>query len=249
MNCNDATLLIHAYLDNELDVVQSLEISRHMTGCEACSAYYRRHAQLKTALANGQMYRRAPAHIRMSFAPEIPVQASRPPRRRSLMSFAQAAALVGFMLFGASALVYGIHQRNIVSTAIVGEAISSHLRSMQARHLVDVVSTDQHTVKPWFDGKLDFSPQVKDLAADGFPLAGGRLDVLQGRSVAALVYHRRLHVINLYQWPADIDSAPQATTNFGGYNVVRWSANGMSYVAVSNVPPDVLALFVRAFRE
>jgi anti-sigma factor RsiW len=253
MNCSDASLLIQAYLDNELDAVQSLAISRHMDGCETCAAYYRRHAQVKLLFADGALYRRAPSHLRarLSSHPDTGDQrssAARTIRRRPLRALALAASFIGIAIFGTSVFVYGLQQRSVVATAAIEEVVSSHLRSMQGQHLIDVVSTDQHTVKPWFDGKLDFSPRVKDLAADGFPLAGGRLDVLQGRSVAALIYHRRLHVINLYQWPSVSDSPPESTTAFDGYNVIRWSSNGMTYVAVSNVSPDDLSLFVRIFR-
>jgi len=129
-------------------------------------------------------------------------------------------------------------------SAIADAVVSSHIRSLLATHLFDVPSTDRHTVKPWFDGKLDFSPDVKDLAPQGFRLAGGRLDYLDGRPVAALVFQRRLHVINLFVWPSAEGSArPAAAASEHGYNVVHWSAGGMTYWAVADIPVAELEQF------
>ena len=129
---------------------------------------------------------------------------------------------------------------------IPAELFTSHLRSLEANHLMDVVSTDQHTVKPWFDGKLDFSPPVEDLASDGYPLVGGRLDYLEGREVAALVYQRRKHFINVFVWP-DVSglSSARAMESWRGYNLMRWSRGGFQFWAASDVSAPDLAEFVR----
>jgi anti-sigma factor RsiW len=128
------------------------------------------------------------------------------------------------------------------------EIVSGHVRSLMGSHLMDVASTDQHTVKPWFNGRLDFSPPVKDLAAEGYPLTGGRLDYVGRRSVAALVFQRHKHVINLFVWPAtEADSKPAAIKPTQGYNLIHWSKGGMAFWAVSDLNPKELMEFTQDF--
>ena len=133
---------------------------------------------------------------------------------------------------------------------LASAVITDHIRSLQPGHLMDVVSTDQHTVKPWFDGRLAFAPPVKDFQAEGFPLVGGRLDYLDGREIAALVYHSRQHVIELYVWPSgsDLDHVPSDGSR-SGYNFIRWSQNGVALWAVSDVDSATLASFVRLWQS
>ena len=128
------------------------------------------------------------------------------------------------------------------------EIVTSHIRSLMANHLMDVISTDQHTVKPWFDGKLDFAPPVRDLAAQGYPLAGGRLDYLENRTVAVMVYHRALHTINLYVWPAsDNGSSPVHEQTIQGYNVLSWKNDSFEFRAVSDLNTGELRDLARLF--
>jgi anti-sigma factor RsiW len=243
MNCHDA-LLVQAYLDDELDAAQSLEVARHMEACERCGTYYRRLEATRGAMSHPHLRFQAPAHLRASILSATPRASARARPRLPAWGLALAASFVALAAIGGFGLLHGVGPRQ---DAVVAEAISGHMRSMQFNHLIDVVSTDQHTVKPWFDGRLDFSPEVTDLADEGFPLAGGRMDVLQGRSVAALVYRHRLHVINLYQWPASGSTEPAATAA-EGYHAVSWTEGGMAFIAVSNVAPDALDSFVAAFR-
>ena len=159
-----------------------------------------------------------------------------------------AAALIVGVLLTAGVLT-SVLKAPTSTELLAQEAISSHIRSLMADHLSDVVSTDKHTVKPWFDGKLDFSPVVVDLAAQGYPLEGGRLDYLNNQPVAALVYRRQQHIINLFTWPTP--NAPDAkalTFTSQGYNVITWVQSEMSYWAVSDLNFDELTTFVQLFQ-
>ncbi|QNK00528.1 anti-sigma factor family protein [Dyella telluris] len=250
MMCDDAGLLMHAYLDDELDAAGSAAMARHLDACAACKARYETYAIMQKALSEPTLYRRAPDALRARWSTPAPAVAARPhaARRRSPWVFAAAAGFAAAMLLSTPAWLHWLPARG-VGDAVVAQAISSHVRSLQGEHLMDVVSTDQHTVKPWFEGKLDFSPRVKDLAAEGFPLVGGRLDALEGHSVAALVYKRRLHVINLFQWPAEGTASAQAIAQEHGYTVIRWTGDGMRYVAISDVNEGDLKQFVLAFQN
>jgi anti-sigma factor RsiW len=127
------------------------------------------------------------------------------------------------------------------------ELVSSHVRSLQPGHLTDVQTTNQHIVKPWFNGRIDFSPPVPELADQGFPLAGGRLDSIDGKTVAAIVYHRRLHTVNLFVWPAR-DAAGRSFVK-DGFSVKEWSRNGLRYAAVSDISPTELQQFHKLFEQ
>lgn len=250
MMCDDAGLLMHAYLDDELDAAGSAAMARHLDACAACKARYETYAIMQKALSEPSLYHRSPDALRARWSPPATAVSAAPPavRRRRPWAFAAAAGFAAAMLISAPAWLHWLPARG-GGDAIVAQAISSHVRSLQGEHLMDVVSTDQHTVKPWFEGKLDFSPRVKDLAAEGFPLVGGRLDALEGHSVAALVYKRRLHVINLFQWPAEGMASSQVMAQEHGYTVIRWTGDGMRYVAISDVNEGDLRQFVLAFQN
>ena len=154
-----------------------------------------------------------------------------------------AASLAAAVLVG-----YGWGGKAARNQALVGEAISEHIRSLQVNHLSDVVSTDQHTVKPWFAGKIDFAPPVPDLAQIGFPLTGGRLDRIAGHPAAALVYHRRQHALNVFIWPSGAEPVGERQDGFSGYHTQTWSEKGLNYLAVSEISAADLAMFQAAFR-
>ena len=247
MICADTRELLHAYLDDELDVAQSAAVANHIRDCAACTTRYRENERLHRVLAQPELYQRAPAALRERWTPRHDTASATPARpRRAPIAWALAAGFAGALLV-ATPLAYLLQQRTLAGDLLVDDAVSSHLRALQPQHLMDVVSTDQHTVKPWFDGKLDFSPRVVDLASTGFPLVGGRLDALDGRRVAALVYRRKLHLISVYEWPAAsaTASASQREAQQHGYTVLRWIDNGMHYVAVSDVDPVALREFAQ----
>ena len=250
MNCHDAILLKHAWADGELDTVQSLELEQHLKSCGACSAAFENVRALKTAIRSEQLYFRAPAGLERNIRASLGLGKTRTERQSPgwwqwlrlaipTAGVAAAAVVLVVVLSGPSA-----------EDRLVREVSSSHARSMLAEHKFDVASSDAHTVKPWLDARLDFAPPVIQLAEQGFPLLGGRLDYLQDRTVAALVYQRRLHVINLFIWPASADStaAPRLST-WRGYNLVHWTQAGMICWAVSDLNAGELKQFAELVRR
>jgi anti-sigma factor RsiW len=248
--CDDNARLLHGYLDGELDLVRSLEIEEHMKTCPDCAQELRGQQTLRKAFRSANLYDRAPrgleARIRATLAREDRVRLT--PRREFWNWVAVAAAIVLAFFLGLRGLpgLTGRSQPQLLAQ----EVVASHIRSLQPGHLVDVESTDQHTVKPWFDGKIDFAPPVKDFAADGFPLIGGRLDYLEHRNVAALVYERRKHLINLYLWPDEsgADTSPRSVSS-EGYHMIFWQSGGMYFCAVSDVNADELGQFAQLLRK
>ena len=236
MNCQEMESLIHGYLDDELDLARSLDVEQHIASCPVCAHTHRELLDLRAALRRDAPYFNAPAALRRRLAASLdkPESVSRRwlwfPR---LATVAAGAVAVAFLLWRTTPPTAG------------QELVADHIRSLMANHLTDVPSTDQHTVKPWFNGRLDFSPAVKDLTAQGFPLIGGRLDYLAGRPVAAVVYRRRQHIINLFTWPAPGQPDRSAdTSSRQGYNTIGWTRAGMSYAAVSDLNPKELTEFV-----
>jgi len=245
MECRDVLDRLSPYLDDELDPVASREVARHLESCPTCAAAFARQQQLRETLQQGLEYRRAPdllraRILRQAHAAVRPEAGSRGFARP--WRWVSVAAIVVAVAGGAWLVTSQMLMPQ--SDALAREAVSSHVRSLMASHLTDVTSTDRHTVKPWFAGKLDFSPPVTDFVAAGYPLVGGRLDVLQGHPVAALVYQHRQHVINVFVWPETRDQATVAATQ-RGYHVVRAAYAGMAYCLVSDLNPVDLAEFAR----
>ncbi|MEP7191159.1 MAG: anti-sigma factor [Roseiflexaceae bacterium] len=249
MNCQHARILIHGYVDGELDLVRSLELERHLRNCRDCAQAYDAQLALRAAINTGSLAYAAPARLQQRVRTSLRQQGrtNATPRRLPWRWLSLAAALL-IVAIVAGALAYRLRAPGVDDR--VAEAVfDSHVRSLMANHLTDVASSDQHTVKPWFDGKLDFSPAVVDLKGQGFPLIGGRLDYLDNRPVAALVYHRRLHVINLFIWPAAAAAAAPHDMIQQGYQLLSWHQGAMTYWAVSDVSADDLQAFVQLYRQ
>jgi anti-sigma factor RsiW len=248
MNCQEALQFIHGYVDGELDLLKSLEIEQHLQDCAACASAYRNLTTLQAALKDSALYYQSPAGLRQRVRAQVQqaVQPAPTPRVLPWRWIGMAAALAAAVL-----LTFFLTRALFVPSGddtLTQEVIASHVRAEITDHLADVASSDQHTVKPWFNGKLDFSPQVPDLASQGFPLIGGRLDYLAGRSVAALVYRRQQHIINLFIWPATGSAdAGVATETRQGYNVAHWTQAGMTYWAITDLNATEFQQFVQLF--
>lgn len=226
MNCGEAEGLLHAYVDGELDLVLTLDTETHIRECATCSATIERLQTLHTAIYAQAPYYSAPPELRRQLTAKLV------PKDRWYAQWPLAAAaclLVGFVLWTVSTSPF-----RTTPAGIRQEVVGAHVRSLLAEHLMDVPSSDRHTVKPWFAGKLDFAPQVEDLSAQGFALAGGRLDYINGRTVAALIYRRRQHTINVFTWPGRGDESPR-TESAQGFHIVHWVRHGMEWWAVSDV--------------
>ena len=238
MSCELPRTMIHGYLDGELDAVRAAEFERHLEQCPECVTALESQESLRSSLQRAELYEKAPAELRQKVLSSLrpaagPIPFVAPRRRAAVGQWLAIAAVLLLLLYSGWRLFPGLGQKNN-QTALAAQIVDAHLRSLEPGHLTDVISTDQHTVKPWFDGKLDFAPPVQDFAADGFPLTGGRLDVVGGRTVAALVYGRRKHFVNVFIWPANNPDAPPSSGAQQGYHWITWQKNGMAYWAVSD---------------
>jgi anti-sigma factor RsiW len=243
MTCDDAGVLLHALLDGELDAGHAREVEAHIAGCPRCAAQLRDYRDMRQAMFGANLSFAVPAALRSridAIVPAPPARAPAPSRRSLLQGFAFGTALSAAV---AASLLFVV-VRSDEDQRMLGDVVSAHLRSLQAEHLADVLSTDQHTVKPWFNGKLAVAPPVADLTAQGFTLIGGRLDYIDGKAVAAIVYRRRVHVINLFV--AQVSALePTAARHemVQGFNVRRWNERGLRFIAISDTNADELADF------
>lgn len=234
-------LLVQADHDGELGVAEAAELQAHLAGCAECRALRAELAGLSLRLRADLPHYAAPAALRA----KLEWQAA---PRRILRWRARPWRALGWVAAGAIAVAASVALWVPAGGNMADEAVSAHIRALQPGHLTDVASTDQHTVKPWFDGRIDYAPPVRDFVAAGFPLLGGRLDYLGGRPVAVLVYGRAKHIIDLFVWPAAGDAAP-SVTEANGYNAVAWTGGGMRFEAVSDLNAAELRQFAELWRK
>jgi anti-sigma factor RsiW len=246
MNCEEAKLLLHALIDGELDAGHAREVENHIAGCTRCAALLAEYRQMSRLIAEAGPRYTAPPGLRRNIEAALPQPQAAPSRRSVLRGFALGSAVSAIAATGLVAVIL----RNDDVTRIQSEVVSAHLRSLQAGHLTDVISTDQHTVKPWFNGKLDVAPPVIDLTAQGFTLIGGRLDYVDARAIGAVVYRRRQHVINLFvAQTADTERRAARTATLQGFNIRSWRDRGLNFWAVSDLGADELAEFSEKFES
>jgi anti-sigma factor RsiW len=250
VHCQETQALLDGYVDGELDLVRSVEVEQHLQDCQACAHVYKNYQALRSAIKSGELYFSPPAHLQKRVRAAAR-QANHAATRTRVwpwrgLSAAASLAAVALLVWSLVPMLIGPSANDLLTR----ELIAGHVRSLMANHLTDVASSDQHTVKPWFEGKLDFSPPVIDLTEQGFPLVGARLDYLANRPVAALVYQRQHHVINLFLWPSthDAEQGEQMVTR-QGYHLLHWAQSGLSYWAVSNLNLGELQAFVQRVRQ
>jgi len=247
--CRDKAILLQGLVDAELDAVNAAACEAHLKTCEVCHAEYLRMLALREAVTGPRVTYRAPDRLRASIEAMIDGEETRhlpplPATRARMGPWTVGGA--GGLLAAGLAIMLVLPQ--LADNSLERQLVASHVRSLLVNHLTDVATSDQHVVRPWFNGKVDVAPPVPELSAQGFPLVGGRLDYVDGRVAPAIVYRRRLHTVNLFAWPADERLFNGAkTVRRDGYTIVEWTAGGLRYAAVSDVDPTDLALFKVAF--
>ena len=239
MICHDAEPLLSATLDGELDAKTSLDVEQHMAGCALCHAQYRKFVELREEIALSELDWGMNMDLR-------PLQASIRRRIRPSSRFREWMNLPLLATAAAALFLVIVVPGRFPSAETQKErqVVDNHVRSLMAGHLIDMPSSDRHTVKPWFQGKLPFAPSVPDLTAEGFTLIGGRLDVITGKPAAAIVYTRRNHVINLLVASGDGRDSNPAPSDVNGYHLLHWHQGGFDYWAVSDVNDAELQQFV-----
>lgn len=243
MNCQEARELADAHLDQELELSTTVRIDEHLQSCAGCRTYHDRHRQARSTIRRDAQYHRAPPELRARLHATLrgpAIDAGNPAPRRYRFWRAAMAAAAAVVMSVSITLYLALSNRG---DPLVDEIVSSHVRSLMADHLADMASSDQHVVKPWFNGRLGYSPSVKDLTTRGFPLVGGRLDYIDNRPVAALIYRHRLHVINLFLWPAEASDRQPRAVSQQGYHLLHWTRAGMQYWAVSDLNEAELRQF------
>jgi anti-sigma factor RsiW len=238
--CADQELLLGGLVDGELDAANTALVEAHVARCDGCRDELERLHAVRTLVRSDGVRHAAPASLANRIA-ALPELSPKPANDNRLLRWLGPGA-VGAL---AASLAFVAFVPPSSQSVVDQELVSSHVRSLQPGHLTDVQTTNQHIIKPWFNGKIDFSPPVPELADQGFPLAGGRLDSINGKTVAAIIYHRRLHTVNLFVWPAKDTSERSFVKD--GFAVTEWSRNGLRFAAVSDIPAPELRQFEGLF--
>ncbi len=232
MTCKETQTFMDGYLDRELDLVRSIDLEHHLHDCQSCAARHQARLTVRAAMGAGSLRYQPPAGLRKS------VHAALLERSREETKSARRWFQLPWPALAATAaavVIVAVLWIRPTANPLEREVVDGHIRSLMANHLMDVPSTDQHTVKPWFAGKLDFSPPVRDFSADGFRLTGGRLDYLDRHPVAALIYQRNQHIINVFEWPVPSNDRAFRSHAQQGYNVIETARNGVEYWLVSDL--------------
>jgi anti-sigma factor RsiW len=251
MACERADTLVHGYFDNELDALRAAEFESHLEQCPECVAALDTLQSLRSTINVAQPYEKMSVSFRKKILADLNVKTATmmaPPRATTNWGWLAMAAAFLLLIYGGWR-VATVNRGDSHEALMASKIVDAHLRSLQPGHLEDVISTDQHTVKPWFDGKVDFAPPVRDFTEQGFPLQGGRLDVIDNRTVAALVYGRRKHVVNVFVWPTFEKDAGPRTGSLQGYQWIDWRKQGMEFYAVSDAAAPDLDQLQRLFSE
>jgi anti-sigma factor RsiW len=246
--CPDKAMLLQGLLDGELDAVNAAACEAHLKTCEGCDAEFRRLQALRETLTAPGVAHVAPERLRAGIEAMLAAEAAPAPRRRARLAPWMAGGVggVGGLLAAGLAVMLVVPQ--VTEAGVERQLVASHVRSLMANHLTDVATSDRHVVKPWFNGKADVAPPVPELAAEGFPLVGGRLDYVDGHVAPAIVYSRRLHTVNLFVWSTSgrLPAGTRAVQR-DGYSLVEWSEGGLRFAAVSDIDPGELRQFKAAY--
>jgi anti-sigma factor RsiW len=249
MKCTSSEHLLELFLDGELAAREWVEMREHLDSCSACTGRYRRLEQISSDIRMRVGHYAPPAGLERRVRAALRKAASEERQPSWLRQSWVAVAASVLLLVSIAGNVALLRQHTSARDVLAQEVLSSHLRSLIGTHLVDIPSSDQHTVKPWFNGKLNFSPDVKDFARQGFPLIGGRIEYFDDKPVAALIYQRRKHLINLFLWPeSSLSSSGYSEMARRGYNLVSWTQNGMTFWLVSDVQTSELEQFAQLYK-
>jgi anti-sigma factor RsiW len=255
MTCDEFHQHLDPFFDNELGLAEAQQVQQHLEQCSACEELYAARLTVRQALQKPEVRFTPPDDLRAQIQAELSKKV-RPTHRQTwrlpafqfpnwlLPTLAGAAAVLA-VWFGFNIFRTENQSSNGLLATVTAQLVSDHMRSLLPDHLIDVVSTDQHTVKPWFAGKLSFSPPVYDLSSQGFKLIGGRLDYLGNQEIAAVVFQHGHHYINLFVWPKNESTyPPNGLVQKEGFNIVGWEANGLTMCAITDAAPDTLNTFV-----